>query len=486
MAQGSAVRRCGVPEGGALATTTASAGMTRGKKPQDSAVMRAYLWTMATCLSLVVGWIIHLDWALVSGGLAEILAWSVVAAIADALVVRIVGGLTLSMSLPVTLAAAMIFAPGQAAVVGFLGCLDPMEIRGESNLPRIIFNRAQVALATIAASLTFHASPASLKHWPMVLILSLVALAADFICNALFVIPAVALRYRLKPLNAIVTMFGPVPLKTILLYVSLGAIAPLLVVIYSTVGISGLVVSLIPLALARAMLLQAQHLYRAESRIREKDAALRRSIQQVGAERRDERMALAGELHDEVLPPIFKVHLLGQVLRQDLQSGRLLDLDSDLPELLTATEAAQTAVREVLRDLRRSPIGPGGLIPTLKLLAQQLETSGGPRINLDLQDVRGTELAQLVIYQVAREALTNAAKYSRSNQVELLLQHDEGFLRLVVSDAGVGFDIFAIDATLHFGLQLMRERVDAAGGRLVVDSRLGSGTVIVATVPPDA
>ena len=48
-------------------------------------------------------------------------------------------------------------------------------------------------------------------------------------------------------------------------------------------------------------------------------------------------MVVAGELHDEVLPPLFKVHLMGQVLRQDLDSGQLLNLDCDLPELLSAT-----------------------------------------------------------------------------------------------------------------------------------------------------
>ena len=63
-------------------------------------------------------------------------------------------------------------------------------------------------------------------------------------------------------------------------------------------------------------------------------------------ERRDERQVLAGELHDEVLP-LFKVHLMGQVLRQDLDSGRQI-----LPELLTATEMAQSAIRDVVRGLR--------------------------------------------------------------------------------------------------------------------------------------
>ena len=57
-------------------------------------------------------------------------------------------------------------------------------------------------------------------------------------------------------------------------------------------------------------------------------------------------MALAGELHDEVLPALFKVHLMGQVLKQDLASGQLLQLEEDLPGLLDATLVAQALCGE--------------------------------------------------------------------------------------------------------------------------------------------
>ena len=55
----------------------------------------------------------------------------------------------------------------------------------------------------------------------------------------------------------------------------------------------------------------------AAKKIAAKDRALLTAAGQTLLERRDERIAVAGELHDEVLPPLFKVHLMGQVLRQD-------------------------------------------------------------------------------------------------------------------------------------------------------------------------
>src|SRR5437773_1997817 len=107
---------------------------------------------------------------------------------------------------------------------------------------------------------------------------------------------------------------------------------------------------------------------------------------------------------------------MGQVLRQDLNSGRLLDLDVDLPELLAAAEAAQTVIRDLMRDLRQSSLGPAGLNATLELLARQLETAGSAPITLDLHDVGGSSACQLLAYQVAREALNNAARHSRASK----------------------------------------------------------------------
>ena len=195
-------------------------------------------------------------------------------------------------------------------------------------------------------------------------------------------------------------------------------------------------------------------------------------------------MTVAGELHDEVLPPLFKVHLMGQVLRQDLANGQLLNLDEDLPGLLSATEAAQDAIREIIHDLRRSALGTGGLVDTVKLLARQLEAAGGPRVAVECQvPLEGSDLAQLLAYQVVREALNNAARHARAGTVGVRLWREGDDLRVTVSDDGLGFDRRAVDQEAHFGLQLIEERVEAVGGRVYVDSQLGRGTTVVAAIP---
>lgn len=205
----------------------------------------------------------------------------------------------------------------------------------------------------------------------------------------------------------------------------------------------------------------------------------------IADERRDERLTVAAGLHDEVLPPLYQVHLMGQVLRQDLASGRLLALEDDLPELLRATEYASQAMRVIIRNLRRSSIGAAGLAETLRLLARSLEAESGARIRLELEEVGGSPLVQLLAYQIAREALRNAVRHAQATDILVRLIREEGDMRLVVQDDGCGFSLDSVDGEHHFGLQLMRERVELAGGLMRVDSAPGQGTKIIARLPAE-
>jgi signal transduction histidine kinase len=468
-----------------MATTTTSGDLqnstTRGV--DDTFAIRIFQLASSLGILVFLGLLVISERADLEGSLPKIALWAAVALAADLMLVRVGKGVTLTMSLPVSLAAALLFPPAFAAMVAFAGCLDPMEVRGESSVSRAIFNRSQVALATTAAAFVFQVGDVNASTWPAVALWSLVALAADFAVNAACVVPTIVLRDRVSPLTAVQLLFGSAPADSTVLYVSMGLVAPLIAAIYLAAGGWGLLFCLVPLALARGGLVRAERLHEAKERVATKDEALRRTTQSVGEERRDERTALAGELHDEVLPPLFKVHLMGQVLKEDLDAGRLLDLDSDLPELLAATAASQAAVRHVVDQLRRSSLGPEGLVGTIRLLAEHLQSSGAPPVDLFLEDLNGTDEALLVLYQVAREALTNAAKYSNAGRITVRIWEEEHNGRLIVTDTGVGFETLNVDLRNHFGLQLMKERVESRGGKLVVESRLGEGTTVAAKVP---
>jgi signal transduction histidine kinase len=425
------------------------------------------------------------DWKVLMKGAPALLVWVAVAAIGDLLPVQLWRDVSLSMSLPVTLAAGMVLPSWEAGLVAFVAALDRREFRREVSAARALYNRSQVAASVMLASAAFHAMGGSPTEWPEVLAIGLVALSVDLVANSILVMVPVALMSRLPTAEVVRRVYGESPVEHALGYLCLGSLAVLLGAVYEVGQGWGLMAALIPLALARQVFMRGRRLEEAAKKLAAKDRALVSATEQTLLERRDERMAVAGELHDEVLPPLFKVHLMGQVLRQDLNSGRLLDLDEDLPELLVATEVAQSAIRALLRDLRQSSLGPGGLNATLELLARQLEAAGSPSIQLDLGEVGGSNVCQLLAYQVTREALNNAARHSRATKITVRLFREMGLIRLIVEDDGIGFDPALVDGDQHFGLQLIAERVEAGRGRVVVDSQLGSGTRVMATFPPE-
>ncbi len=454
--------------------------------PEQPAVRAFFVLVSAAAIG-GLGVAVGTSWPTVMSRWPSWLVWAGVVAVADLLPVRLWGTVSLSMSLPVTLAAGMVLSVPEAGLIAFLGSVDPREFRREVSVSRGLFNRSQVAVSAAAASWVFHLGGVPIVEWPQVLPAAFAALAVDFAVNAVLVSAAMTLETRVPPIDVLKEMFAPNPLEFGATYLCLGLQAPLVALAQTVGGHLALVAFLGPLALARHTFVQAQALHESARQVESKNRALVQVSARVVDERRDERMTVAGELHDEVLPPLFKVHLLGQVLRQDLARGRLLSLDEDLPDLLSATEAAQEALREVIRDLRRSALGAGGLRDTVKLLAHQLETAGGPRVTVESESsMEASSLAQLLAYQVVREALNNTAKHAKASLVDVRIWRDHDDVRVVVEDDGLGFDRNAVDREAHFGLQLMEERIEAVGGRVYVDSQLGRGTRVVAAIPVGA
>jgi len=453
--------------------------------PKEPLSARVFFFAVALVVFVVLGGRLFAATETTRASIPTLLLWIAVAAVADLLPVQVSDHVSLSMSLPVTLAAGMVMAPPIAGIIAFLAAVDPREFRHEISLARDLFNRSQVAVSVMLASYVFQALGGNVERWPLVIGIAMVSLAVDWAANTALVVVALMLL-RGAPISTVFRdVHGDAPLEHILGYVCLGLLAVLLATVFGVAHAWGLIAALIPLTTARLMFMRSRQLGEASKRLEEKDRALLSTTKQALVERRDERLAVAGELHDEVLPPLFKVHLMGQVLRQDLSSGRLLDLDEDLPALLVATESAQSAIRGLVRGLRQSSLGPDGLNTTIELLAQHLEGAGSPPICLELDDVGGSSLSQLLVYQVAREAMTNAARYSRASSIFVRLASEDGFIRLVVADDGVGFDPTLVDQDSHFGLQLIVERLKASRGHVIIDSRLGEGTRVIAAVPAE-
>jgi two-component system sensor histidine kinase DegS len=283
----------------------------------------------------------------------------------------------------------------------------------------------------------------------------------------------------------VIGILGGQPVPFLLSYISFGLAAVLLAVVYLVAGNWALLAFMIPVLLARQVFVENSRLLDMREAIVEKSRALLTVAGKIADERREERLAVAAGLHDELLPPLYKVHLMGQVLRQDLAMGRLLNLEDDVPELLSATEQASEATQGLIRDLRHSRLGPDGLLGTIHSLIRDVETAFPGRIQLEVEDVGGSPIVQLLAYQILREALRNAVRHAHASLIQVSLSREGSDMRITVEDNGQGFDPESVDADRHFGLLLIRERVELAGGVLNVRSRIGEGTRIIARLPSE-
>jgi two-component system NarL family sensor kinase len=100
-----------------------------------------------------------------------------------------------------------------------------------------------------------------------------------------------------------------------------------------------------------------------------------------------------------------------------------------------------------------------------------------------VEEVRLSPAIQLLIYHIAREAAMNALKHSGASAIEITLRKHDEKVELQIKDNGVGFDPSGPGPEGHFGLTMMRERAQVAGGTYDITSSPGNGTTVSVVFP---
>ena len=113
------------------------------------------------------------------------------------------------------------------------------------------------------------------------------------------------------------------------------------------------------------------------------------------------------------------------------------------------------------------------------------ETDVPATVSITGEERPQTQESQVALLRAAQEALSNTRKHARAQRVEITLSYMEDLVALDVQDDGEGFDPggVAVGADGGFGLRAMRERVEALGGSLLVESEQGAGCTLVVELP---
>jgi signal transduction histidine kinase len=204
-------------------------------------------------------------------------------------------------------------------------------------------------------------------------------------------------------------------------------------------------------------------------------------VEQVGASRRRiveaadaQRRRLAGELHEGAERRLATVAEQVVALSQDAGDARARELLAGVEKQL---DAARSELGGLARGIRPGTLTSGGLAAALPELAARASVPVETRVDAG----RLSPAVEAAAYFVCGEALANVAKYADASRVQIDVRHDGGRLTVAVADDGAG----GADPSRGSGLRGLADRVEALGGRLMVESPPGSGTRLIAEIPSD-
>lgn len=220
---------------------------------------------------------------------------------------------------------------------------------------------------------------------------------------------------------------------------------------------------------------------RLDKEVRDRTATLAELATHLQEVREDERGHLARELHDELGALLTAAKL--DVARIKSRLGEISpEANERIQHLIETLNSGIALKRRIVEDLRPSSLSNLGLVASLEILAREFEDRSSLSITTDLEMVELDDPAQLTVYRLVQESLTNIGKYAEARQADISLHDFDSYITVSVKDDGGGFDTTQIKASSH-GLAGMKHRVEAAGGRLSITSTPGQGTTISAVLP---
>ncbi len=208
-----------------------------------------------------------------------------------------------------------------------------------------------------------------------------------------------------------------------------------------------------------------------------------------------ERERLARELHDSIGQVFGFANLKVGAARKLMADGKLAKADDQLATVERIVAGAHADLREYILNLRVGPSDERSFLAALRQYLDGYRQNYGIRIELStgagIDDGVFSVDAQLQLFRILQEALSNARKHARTDCVRVSFEKTAGpAIRMRIRDTGQGFDPLrpaeagsAQALGGHFGLGFMRERAEQLGGAMRIESTPGQGTCVEVEVP---
>jgi signal transduction histidine kinase len=193
-----------------------------------------------------------------------------------------------------------------------------------------------------------------------------------------------------------------------------------------------------------------------------------------------ERSRLGRELHDSVTQSLFAASLTAEALLRAPDPGSSEARES-LRDVQRLTRGALAEMRTLLLEMRPGALAQSSLGDLLEHVVQATQARTRIAIELTVDDPRPLPSdVTIALYRIAQEAMNNMVRHSRARRAWATLSSSAETVQLVVGDDGRGFDAATVGPE-QLGLRIMRERAEAVGANLLIESGSRRGTVVTAT-----
>ncbi|MFO0707915.1 MAG: sensor histidine kinase [Nitrospira sp.] len=215
----------------------------------------------------------------------------------------------------------------------------------------------------------------------------------------------------------------------------------------------------------------------------------RRELKRLASElirvQEDERRRISRDLHDDINQRLALLAIAIEDVERQMPR-----LSEDLTHTVHAIAERITELSEDVRHLayhyHPSILDDLGLSIAMRRLIEDVTARNNLHAHITCEDLPTTISPEIAtcLYRVAQESLGNVVRHAKASRIDVSLERSRMGLTLTLADNGVGF------ASDHhrpnaggLGLLSMKERVALVGGTLTIDSSVGAGTTVQASVP---
>ena len=197
----------------------------------------------------------------------------------------------------------------------------------------------------------------------------------------------------------------------------------------------------------------------------------------------NERRTVARELHDEAGQALVSLRYGLQLLERETGGGD--GIAARVAELKQTTDAVIDSLHGLAAALRPPSLDLLGLDTALRQYLGTVEAKSGLAVRYKARGLAGERLSPAVetaLYRIVQEAVTNVQRHAGATRVDVLVERSDGRILAMVEDDGVGFTPAVAARGERLGLVGIRERAEALGGTLTIESAPGAGTTIAVQV----